>query len=139
LETGNRIKVIVIDDEPDMQLYLAALLEENGFEPIIAEDEISALEKARRQNPACIILNAMIPTGGGVSMYVTLRCDDELKAVPVIMLSPVGRKILFHYQKMKSTPEGRSLPEPEAYLVNPPDAEELIKEIHKLAKRRPPS
>ena len=137
--TSHRIPIIVVDDEPDMQMFLSTLLEENGFEPVVAKNALEGLEMARNLEPACIILNAMIPEDDGLSMYVNLKCDERLKTVPVIMLSSIARKIYSHYQHLRSLPKGQPLPEPEAFLESPPDTDELLREIHRLAGRQKPA
>jgi CheY-like chemotaxis protein len=130
---SEKVKIIIVDDEPDMQIYLSTLLAEHGFDPIVANTEAEAFEKARSLHPACIILNAMMSTDGHRPMYVNLKCDEQLKTVPVIMRSPVARKILFQYRKIKAHPNGGYLPEPEAFFENPLNAEELLAELHRLA------
>ncbi len=134
-----RIRIIVVDDEPDMQIFLSTLLKESGFEPIVARDAAEGLEKARSLNPSCIVLNAMIPDDNGVSMYVNLKCDERLKAVPVIMFSSIAKKIMTQFKYFQSLPDGRPLPEPEAFLESPPDTEELLREIHRLASEKKPA
>ncbi len=133
-----RIRIIVVDDEPDMQMYLSTLLRENGFEPIVARDAAEGLEKARALNPSCILLNAMIPDEEGASMYVNLKCDERLKTVPVIMFSSIAKKIMTQFKYFQSLPDGRPLPEPEAFLESPPDTDELLREIHRLARQAKP-
>jgi hypothetical protein len=54
--------------------------------------------------------------------------------IPVIMLSAIDRKTFFLYKKFKSTPSGAGVPEPEAYLEKPPEAEELIGIVQMLTK-----
>lgn len=135
----NRIPIIVVDDEPDMQMYLSTLLEEEGFAPIVANNALEGLEMARALDPACIILNAMIPEDDGLSMYVTLKCDDRLKTVPVIMLSSIAKKIYAHYQHLRSLSKEQPLPEPEAFLESPPDTDELLREVHRLVGNKKPA
>lgn len=134
-----RPRIIVVDDEPDMQMFLSTLLRENGFEPIVARDAAEGLEKARSLNPSCIILNAMIPEDDGVSMYVNLKCDDQLKTLPVIMFSSVAKKIMTQFKYFHRLSDGRPLPEPEAFLESPPDTEELLREIHRLSLEKKPA
>jgi CheY-like chemotaxis protein len=131
-----RIRVIVVDDEPDMQIFLSTLLRENGLEPIVARDAAEGLEKARSMDPSCILLNAMIPDEEGSSMYVNLKCDEHLKTVPVIMFSSIAKKIMTQLKYFQRLPDGRPLPEPEAFLESPPDTEELLQEIHRLAREK---
>jgi hypothetical protein len=68
----------------------------------------------------------MLPKEGGIQMYRELKIDDDLKEIPVIMLSGISKKTFFHSQAMLDSYMGQSLPQPEAYIEKPPDSDELI-------------
>ena len=57
---GNR-KILVVDDESDMQIYVSTVVETMGFEPLVAGDGPEALKKAREFHPALVILDVMMP------------------------------------------------------------------------------
>jgi len=84
-------KVLVVDDELDMRIFITTLLETSGFKPFSAEDGIQGLEIARQRKPALIILDVMMPKESGINMYRELKNDPELKDIPVIMLSALSR------------------------------------------------
>jgi CheY-like chemotaxis protein len=130
--TGSK-KILIVDDEADMVTFMATLLAANGYTPIVARDPVEGMAKARRLNPDCIILNAMMTGDGGITLYVNLRCDQQLRTVPVIMLSAIGRKIFLFYPEAQASADGRDLREPECYLETPPDAEELLRQVQKLS------
>lgn len=71
-------KVLIVDDESDMRIFLTTLLETNGFRPSCAADGREGLEMARKVKPALIILDVMMPRESGVSMYRELKLDAEL-------------------------------------------------------------
>lgn len=131
-ETGSK-KILIVDDEADMVTFMATLLAANGYTPIIARDPAEGLTKARQLNPDCIILNAMMTADGGITLYVNLRCDQQLRTVPVIMLSAIGKKIFLFYPEAQASAGGRDLREPECYLETPPDAKELLRQVQKLS------
>ena len=124
-------KVLIVDDEPDMRIFLTTLLETNGFKPSCAVDGRQGLEMARKSKPALIILDVMIPRESGVSMYRELKLDTALKEVPVIMLSALSRKTFFHSQRVLDEYKGEKIPEPNAYIEKPPEPEELLEAIRK--------
>ena len=126
-------KVLVVDDEAETLMFLSTLLKGSGFEPIIAENELEGIEKARSQHPSCIILNAMMPEESGISLYVNLKCDQQLKTVPVIVLSSVASKVLFYMQRMKGVP-ARDVPEPDAFVSMPPEAAELLRLVELFSR-----
>ena len=126
-------KILVVDDESDMQIYLSTVVETMGFEPIVAGDGPEALEKARAFRPALMILDVMMPKiEDGLRTYQQFREDEGLGRMPVIMLSAIARKTFFHSIRLLQPLSGKQLPEPEAYMEKPPDAAELNRLITAL-------
>ena len=126
-------KILVVDDESDMQIYLSTVVETMGFEPIVAGDGPEALEKARAVLPALVILDVMMPKiEDGLRTYQQLREDEGLSPTPIIMVSAIARKTFFHSIRLLKPLSGKQLPEPEAYMEKPPDADELIRLIDEL-------
>ncbi len=118
--------MLIVDDELDLRIFISALFKIGGYLPVATRDGREGLRKARECAPALIILDVMMPGEGGVQMYRNLRTDPELKKIPVIMLSAVSRDTFQHTLKMLNVRLAASLPEPDAYLEKPPDAEELL-------------
>jgi len=124
-------KVLVVDDEMDMRIFITTLLETNGYKPLSAVDGEEGLVIARKEKPALIILDVMMPKESGINMYRQLRNDPELKAVPIIMLSALSKKTFFHSQKMLDKYKGEQIPEPDAYIEKPAEPDELLEAIKK--------
>ncbi|MFH1481551.1 MAG: response regulator [Pseudomonadota bacterium] len=127
-------KVLVVDDEMDMRIFITTLLETSGFKPISAEDGIQGLKIAREKKPALIILDIMMPKESGISLYRELKSDPELKDIPVIMLSALSRKTFFHSQKVLDEYKGEKIPEPACYIEKPPEPDELLEAIRHCLK-----
>jgi CheY-like chemotaxis protein len=127
-----RKKILIVDDETDMLIFLSTLMETYGFEPITAENSDQGLRKAADEHPDCIFLNIIMSKEEGISLYINLKEDKQLKDIPVIVLSALPDKVFSHYQKFRSSIPGLTIPEPAAYLENPPEAEKLIRAIRKL-------
>jgi CheY-like chemotaxis protein len=126
-------KILVVDDESDMQIYLSTVVETMGFEPIVAGDGAEALEKARAVSPALVILDVMMPKiEDGLRTYQQFREDEGLGHTPIIMVSAIAKKTFFHAIRLLQPLGGKQLPEPEAYLEKPPDAAELNRLITAL-------
>jgi len=132
---SSRKRVLVIDDELEMRIFISNLLEANGFEVIDGADASLALPLARQRRPALIILNAMMAAGEGVQLYYRLKQDPRLKEIPVLMLSTIESRTLFFYRKLPhQTPDFR-VPAPDAYVIKPPEGEELMGLVHRLIYR----
>lgn len=129
---GN-IKILVVDDERDMRIFVSTVAETQGFEAIAAKDGAEALEKARSNPPALVILDVMMPKiDDGIQTYRQFRTDPSLARIPIIMLSAIARKTFLHSIRMLNPHKGPQLPEPDAYMEKPPDADELSRLISAL-------
>ena len=120
-------KVLIVEDELDMRIFISTLLETSGYQPIITRDGNEGLLKAKNDCPDLIILDVMMPGEGGVHMYRQLKTDQTLCEIPVIMLSAVAQKTFAHYLNMVNARLKDPIPDPDAYIEKPPEAEELIK------------
>ncbi len=132
-----RIKVLVVDDEPDMRIFLCNLLGGSGYATIHAEGRREGLRMARRERPGLIILDVMMSNEDGLQLYRDLKEDLRLKRIPVIMVSSVGKNTFLQYQRSTCT-----LPEADssvlgAYLKKPLNADELIGWVHALTAAAP--
>ena len=126
-------KILVVDDERDMRIFVSTVVETMGFEAIAVQDGAEALLKAGSNPPALVILDVMMPKNDdGIQTYRQFRTDPGLSHIPIIMLSAIAEKTFLHSIKMLSPRQGHQLPEPEAYMEKPPDANELSRLIGEL-------
>jgi CheY-like chemotaxis protein len=127
-----RKKILIVDDELEMRIYLCNLLGNCGYKTCDASDKAEGMRKAKREKPALIILDVMMPKESGIQMYRELKESDDLKNVPVIMVSNIEKKTISFYLRFQNPPQGKGIPEPGAYLEKPLEAEELIRVVHRL-------
>jgi CheY-like chemotaxis protein len=129
-----RKKILIVDDELDIRIFLCNLLGNCGYEPIDAGDKAEGMQKAVREKPALIILDVTMPRESGIQMYRELKEHEDLKNVPVIMVSAIDKKTFSFYQKFQRTPRSKGVPDPGAYLEKPLEAEELIRLVRTLTE-----
>ena len=132
---GVKRRILAVDDEVHMRLFLTALFKTAGYEIMVAGDGREGLRKAREKRPDLIILDVMMPGEGGAPMYRQLKTDPELEGVPVIMLSGVSSETFLHSLKMLNLGAGLRLPEPEAYMEKPPKPQELLRLVETVLAR----
>ena len=126
-------KILVVDDEADIRIFVSTVVETSGFQPICAADGTEALNLARSELPSLVILDVMMPgIADGIKTYQHFRTDETLNGIPIIMLSAIARKTFFHSIRMLTPRTGRNIPEPDGYMEKPPDAKELIRLIEEL-------
>jgi len=127
-------KVLVVDDELDMRTFMSTLLETSGYKPLTAVDGKEGMVVARKEKPAVVILDVMMPNESGIGMYRELKNDPDLKDVPVIMVSALSKKTFFHSQKVLDEYKGEKIPKPSAYIEKPPEPDELLETIQDCLK-----
>jgi two-component system phosphate regulon response regulator PhoB len=86
-------KILVVDDEPDAVDLIKFNLKAAGFEVITSPDGQDALAKARNMLPDLIILDVMLPEVDGLEVCKILRRDNQISAVPIIMLTARAAEI----------------------------------------------
>ena len=129
-------RVLVVEDDMHMRFLLKAVLETNGYSPVLAKDGRSGLREAREHPPDLIVLDLMMPGQGGLAMYRELKADIRLDKIPVIVLSAVEEESFRHSMSMLRAGGGEDLPPPERYLEKPPKPERLIEETRTLLAER---
>lgn len=119
------MRVLIVDDEMGMRLFLRTLFETGGHEAVVARNGQEGLARAREIRPHLVVLDVMMPGGGGLVMYRAIRNDADLAATPVIMLSGVKGSTFAHALELYDAAAG-TLPPPEAYVEKPPRPDEIL-------------
>ena len=83
-------RVLVIDDDQNTVKYLSVVLDEHGYEPDHAYDGEEGLEKIKETKPDLIVLDVMMPKRSGFTLFKLLKKNEELKDIPVLMLTGVS-------------------------------------------------
>lgn len=126
------LKVLVVDEDPEMRIFLSTVLSSGGFLPVLTENGEEGLRMAAEEKPAIIILDVMMSGRVNFQLYHCFRQDIKLRDIPVIMLSALSRNTIFHFQKYQSPDFGHRVREPDAYIEKPPEADELLCTVNRL-------
>ena len=118
-------KVLVVDDEIDMRIYISKVLKTSGFEPVTTREGSDAIRRARENRPDLIVLDVMMPGEGGAETYRELKQDSELQNIPVILMSAVKQDSFLHYLRMLNARLPDPIPPPFTYLEKPVEPEDL--------------
>ena len=82
--------ILIVEDEESLADPLAFLLRKEGFEPIIAHDGPTALEKFAANDIDIVLLDLMLPGMNGIDVCKAIR---ESSTVPIVMLTaPAGSR-----------------------------------------------
>ncbi len=80
-------KILVIDDDPIVVKFLKTLFDDNGYETLVAYDGTEAEDLVKQTKPDLITLDLEMPKEWGPRFYRKMRKNEELKDVPVIVIS----------------------------------------------------
>ncbi len=124
-------KILIIDDEPDVLTFIGTLLRKNGYDVVEAADGVEGLKKVIDEEPDLVCLDLLMPEKTGIKMYREMRKDDNLKAIPVIMVTGFQWSPL-PGSSFKKFIQERSIPGPEGYIEKPIDKEKFLEAVREI-------
>ncbi|MCK5784429.1 MAG: response regulator [Desulfobacterales bacterium] len=80
-------RILVVDDEPDVRKFIAACVEDAGFNVDTAKDGEDALEKIKADPPDLMTLDMVMPKISGIQVLRRLRKNKEWAEIPVIVIT----------------------------------------------------
>jgi two-component system, OmpR family, alkaline phosphatase synthesis response regulator PhoP len=87
---SNVKKILIADDEPDILEIIQFNLQNEGYEVITAKNGDEAIEAAKKNQPALIILDIMMPGKNGIEVCNILRLQPAFKETLIIFLSALS-------------------------------------------------
>ena len=123
-------KILLADDDPDVVDVVSIILEDEGYEVVMARDGAEALEKIRSEGPDLVILDLLMPRVDGFAVFNTLReaAYERWSQLPVVVLTSVREEVSKRRYELES---GKSMGYA-AYLEKPVEPEELLETISSL-------
>ena len=128
---STKAKILIIDDDPDFIEPTKLVLESQAYKVITASDGSEGIAKARKDKPDLIILDIIMPVKDGFVAAEELKKDNELKKIPVIMLTSFSEKVS---ETSLSRSQGLTL-DTEDYVDKPVAPQELLRRVEKLLKK----
>jgi CheY-like chemotaxis protein len=125
-----RKKVLIIDDEESIVVYLTTVLEDHGYAPLSAMDAEEGARLARAEVPDFICMDIMMPKMSGISLYEEFKKDPKLTGIPMVFISAftMVRDLRSSEAFRKIIPD-ESIPQPEMCLEKPIAVDEFISVI----------
>jgi CheY-like chemotaxis protein len=108
------VAVLVVDDDPQVHDLLGAMLTREGYRVLHANNGREAIVRARKELPAAILLDIMMPQIDGWTVLTELKEDAGLASIPVVIVSMLDER-----------PLGLSLGAAE-FITKPVDRSKLI-------------
>jgi phosphate regulon transcriptional regulator PhoB len=86
------IKILVIEDEADIQEVIAYNLRREGYEVVTCDDGAEGFDMARHETPSLLLLDLMLPGMDGIEICRRLRQDPITSNIPIIMVTAKGEE-----------------------------------------------
>jgi len=84
-------KILIADDNENIRDALTYLLEDEGYDLLLAKDGADTLRKVRERRPDILFLDIMMPEMNGYDVCRTIKNDPQLKSTYIIMLTAKGQ------------------------------------------------
>ena len=124
-------KILVVDDESDVSVYLSRLFKENGFEAVCASGAQEALTKIEESKPYLITLDISMPEQSGAGLYRTIKSRSDLSTIPVVLVTgitgPSGSADTKRFYESR-----KHVPPPDGFVGKPIDPGEILGIVRKL-------
>jgi DNA-binding response OmpR family regulator len=118
--------ILLVDDDHATLKYVGLILENEGYRVVVAHDGEEALLKVRESHPDLMLLDIIMPRKNGYQVCRTIKEDEALRTLPVLMLSA------------KSQPSDRFWAKrvgADGFVAKPFDPADLLREIHALLQK----
>ncbi len=125
-------KILVVDDEQDVCVYLSRLFQENGYAVTCAADGNEALTSVAKDRPDLITLDLSMPNKSGARFYREIKADPQLRAIPVVMVTGVTGFGGSAADTERFYRTRHQAPPPEGFVAKPVDAQEIVEVVNRL-------
>ena len=118
------MRVLIVEDEPDISLLVTSRLSKVGFEVLSACDGEDGLRQAREQKPDLIVLDLMLPKLRGEEVCKAVRADSDRQVakIPIIMFTAKDTKV----DQVVGKVIGAT-----SYVTKPFSGDDLVKEVNR--------
>ncbi|EMJ9773282.1 MULTISPECIES: phosphate regulon transcriptional regulator PhoB [Morganella] len=122
-------RILVVEDEAPIREMVCFVLEQNGYQPVEADDYDAAIARLVEPFPDLVLLDWMIPGGSGIQVIKHMKRDSQLREIPVMMLTARGEE----EDRVKGLETGA-----DDYLTKPFSPKELVARVKAILRRISP-
>ena len=120
-------KILIVDDEPSIIVALQFLMEQNGYETLVAFSGEEAMEVVAQHRPDLILLDIMLPVVDGFEVCQRVREKADWKDIRIVLVTALDRE--------SNVAKGLALGA-DAYVTKPVSLEELEGALEKAFNAR---
>ena len=107
--------ILVVDDDPDLVDMVATKLAAKHYRIAKAYDGVQAWEQIRKEKPALVIMDVMMPNKDGYVTCEEIKKDPDFKDIPVVLLTAVVDNLpttSYTHHEGRTTPADDFIPKP---------------------------
>jgi DNA-binding response OmpR family regulator len=120
-------KILIVDDEPSIIVALQFLMEQNGYETLVAFSGEEAMEVVAQHRPDLILLDIMLPVVDGFEVCQRVREKADWKDIRIVLVTALDRE--------SNVAKGLALGA-DAYVTKPFANADLIAKVKELLECR---
>jgi len=120
------IKILLVDDEPDILEIVGYNLSSEGYQVITAENGVEAVKKAKKEKPHLIIMDVMMPEMDGIEACEQIRKNPDLTNTIITFLTARGED----YSQVAGFDAGA-----DDYITKPIKPKVLVSKVNALLRR----
>jgi two-component system alkaline phosphatase synthesis response regulator PhoP len=120
------IKILLVDDEPDILEILSYNLSAEGYQVFTAKNGVDGVDKARKKKPQLIILDVMMPEMDGIEACEIIRGTEGLENTIITFLTARGED----YSQVAGFDAGA-----DDYITKPIKPKVLVSKVKALLRR----
>ena len=121
--------ILIVEDEPDIREVLEYNLTREGFRVSCSADGEEGMKRIRRERPALVLLDLMLPGQDGLDVCRNMKSDGETRQIPIIMVTAKGEE--------SDVVLGLGMGADD-YVTKPFSPKELIARVKAVLRRGPP-
>jgi len=124
--------IMVIDDEPDILLFMQMALEDHGFDTCTLDDSEDVVEALLEKKPDLMVLDYMMPKRSGITICKEVYESSQFRNLPIILVSAVVSSKKKQQDDIRAIFKKYSVPFPKIVLEKPVNLKILVKQINLL-------
>lgn len=122
-------RILVVEDEAPIREMVCFVLEQNGYQPVEAEDYDNAVARLAEPYPDLVLLDWMLPGGSGLQFIKHMKREALTRDIPVMMLTARGEE----EDRVRGLQVGA-----DDYITKPFSPKELVARIKAVMRRISP-
>lgn len=122
--TRQHIKILIVDDEPNILMSLEFLMKKEGYRVFIARDGEEAFDIIRSEVPDVVLLDIMMPKVNGYEVCTFIKTSPAYQHIKVVFMSSKSREI----DLQKGYELGADL-----YIPKPFSTRDMVAKVNALA------